>query len=125
MNASCDEDVKGVIDDAMKKYGRLDFYFANAGIGNAKSMAEQTKEEFLEMMTNNAWRYGYLLLSNIEMYKVTYIPFLVYLQPSNMHRQQWSKHHLKSQSHPVQLLPLLPVSLLAHVIIRFTKFSMF
>lgn len=62
MDASSDEDVKGVIDDAIKKYDRLDFYFANAGIGNAKSMAEQTKEVFLETMTINAWRYSYLLL---------------------------------------------------------------
>ncbi|GAA5795957.1 hypothetical protein EDC94DRAFT_697132 [Helicostylum pulchrum] len=55
VDASSDEDVKGVIDDAIKKYDRLDFYFANAGIGNAKSMAEQTKEVFLETMTINAW----------------------------------------------------------------------
>ncbi|KAI8062034.1 hypothetical protein BDF21DRAFT_467154 [Thamnidium elegans] len=55
VDASSDEDIKGVIDDAMKRYGRLDFFYANAGIGNAKSMAEQTKEVFTEMMVNNTW----------------------------------------------------------------------
>lgn len=59
VDASSDEDIKSVIADAMEKYGRLDVFFANAGIATFHSMVEETKEAFLHIMQVNSWRYVY------------------------------------------------------------------
>lgn len=56
MDASCDEDILAVIDAAMEKYGRLDVFFANAGVAGRHPFVTQTKEAFLQMMSINAWR---------------------------------------------------------------------
>ncbi|KAI9351933.1 NAD-P-binding protein [Pilaira anomala] len=55
MDASCDEDILAVIEAAMEKYGRLDVFFANAGVAGRHPFVTQTKEAFLEMMSVNAW----------------------------------------------------------------------
>ncbi|KAI8645113.1 hypothetical protein BD408DRAFT_362028 [Parasitella parasitica] len=55
MDASSDDDIKDVIAEAMAKFGRLDVYFANAGIAGAHPMKTETKEEFLNMMCVNSW----------------------------------------------------------------------
>ncbi|CAO3654082.1 unnamed protein product [Mucor hiemalis] len=55
VDASSDEDIKSVIADAMEKYGRLDVFFANAGIATFHSMVEETKEAFLHIMQVNSW----------------------------------------------------------------------
>jgi NAD(P)-dependent dehydrogenase (short-subunit alcohol dehydrogenase family) len=56
VDASSDEDVKGVINDALVKYGRLDVFFANAGVGGLHPMTTETKDAFLDMMRINTWR---------------------------------------------------------------------
>ncbi|KAG2195848.1 hypothetical protein INT47_012389 [Mucor saturninus] len=55
VDASSDKDIQAVIDDALEKYGRLDVFFANAGVGGNHPMATQTMEGFLEMMRINTW----------------------------------------------------------------------
>ncbi|KAI8062033.1 hypothetical protein BDF21DRAFT_455568 [Thamnidium elegans] len=55
MDASSDEDIQSVIAEAMKEYGRLDFYYANAGIGNGTALTEHTKDMFTKLMTINCW----------------------------------------------------------------------
>jgi len=53
-DASDEEAVKAVVDDAVKKYGRLDIFFANAGIvGQPKIFTEITSEEFLHTLKTN------------------------------------------------------------------------
>jgi NAD(P)-dependent dehydrogenase (short-subunit alcohol dehydrogenase family) len=56
VDASSDEDVQGVINDALAKYGRLDVFFANAGVAKTQPMATETKDAFLDMMRINTWR---------------------------------------------------------------------
>lgn len=48
--------VKKVVEEAVGQYGRLDVYFANAGIASGKIFYEYTAEEFMEMMRVNALR---------------------------------------------------------------------
>lgn len=55
VDAASDEDIKSVIADAMEKYGRLDVFFANAGIATPPSLADETKEGFLHVMHVNSW----------------------------------------------------------------------
>jgi len=46
--------VKAVVDDAVKRYGRLDIFFANAGIvGQPKIFTEITADEFLHTLKTN------------------------------------------------------------------------
>jgi NAD(P)-dependent dehydrogenase (short-subunit alcohol dehydrogenase family) len=42
-----------VCEEALEKYGRLDVFFANAGIGSGKLFTECTAEEFMNMMRVN------------------------------------------------------------------------
>jgi NAD(P)-dependent dehydrogenase (short-subunit alcohol dehydrogenase family) len=46
--------VKAVVQEAVDKYGRLDVFFANAGISSAKIFYESSGEEFMKMMKTNA-----------------------------------------------------------------------
>jgi len=53
-DASDEEAVKAVVNDAVKRYGRLDIFFANAGIiGQPKIFSEITAEEFLNTLKTN------------------------------------------------------------------------
>lgn len=57
-DASDEEAVKAVVDEAVKKYGRLDIFFANAGIvGQPKVFTEITADEFLHTLKTNVVRY--------------------------------------------------------------------
>ncbi|CAG7921602.1 unnamed protein product [Penicillium olsonii] len=54
-DAADEKAVVAVIDDALSKYGRLDIFFANAGIvGQPKVFTEVAGDEFLETMRVNA-----------------------------------------------------------------------
>ena len=56
-DASDEEAVKAAVDDAVKTYGRLDIFFANAGIvGQPKIFTEITSEEFLHTLKTNVVR---------------------------------------------------------------------
>ncbi|KAI9481113.1 MAG: hypothetical protein EXX96DRAFT_522699 [Benjaminiella poitrasii] len=55
VDASNDEDVKAVISDALDTYGRLDVFFANAGVGGAHPMETETKDAFMDMIRINTW----------------------------------------------------------------------
>lgn len=56
-DAADEEAVKAVVDDAVKRYGRLDIFFANAGIiGQPKIFTEITAEEFLNTLKTNVVR---------------------------------------------------------------------
>jgi NAD(P)-dependent dehydrogenase (short-subunit alcohol dehydrogenase family) len=49
--------VKAVVEDAVKQYGRLDIFFANAGIvGQPKIFTEITGDEFLQTLKTNVVR---------------------------------------------------------------------
>ncbi|KAF2401481.1 3-oxoacyl-reductase [Trichodelitschia bisporula] len=52
-DASDEEGVKGVVDEAVKMYGRLDVFFANAGISGGKIFTETSVDEFMRMMKVN------------------------------------------------------------------------
>lgn len=57
-DASDEQAVKDVVDDAVKRYGRLDIFFANAGIiGTPKVFTEISAEEFLNTLKTNVVRY--------------------------------------------------------------------
>jgi NAD(P)-dependent dehydrogenase (short-subunit alcohol dehydrogenase family) len=49
--------VKGVIDEAVERYGRLDVMFANAGVVGANVLfTEVTADGFMDVMRTNALR---------------------------------------------------------------------
>ncbi|KAM0298938.1 hypothetical protein HYE67_009459 [Fusarium culmorum] len=53
-DAADEEKVKEVVDDAMKRYGRLDVFFANAGIvGRTTLFSDFSKEEFMSILNTN------------------------------------------------------------------------
>jgi NAD(P)-dependent dehydrogenase (short-subunit alcohol dehydrogenase family) len=45
--------VEGVVQDALDNYGRLDVFFANAGISSAKLFWDEDSEGFMKMMRTN------------------------------------------------------------------------
>lgn len=56
-DAADDASVKAVVDHAVKTYGRLDVFFANAGVvGNNKLFSEITADEFLATLRTNVVR---------------------------------------------------------------------
>ena len=56
-DAADEEAVKAVVDDAVKAYGRLDIFFANAGIvGQPKMFTEISADEFLATLRTNVVR---------------------------------------------------------------------
>ena len=53
-DAGRDEDVRGLVDQAVREHGGLDVFFANAGIsGGLASIAEQTAEDWAEILRIN------------------------------------------------------------------------
>jgi NAD(P)-dependent dehydrogenase (short-subunit alcohol dehydrogenase family) len=56
-DAADEESVKNVVDDAVKTYGRLDVFFANAGIvGQPKLFSDVKADEFLATLRTNVVR---------------------------------------------------------------------
>jgi NAD(P)-dependent dehydrogenase (short-subunit alcohol dehydrogenase family) len=56
-DAADESSVKAVVDDAVKSYGRLDIFFANAGvIGQPKIFTEISADEFLATLRTNVVR---------------------------------------------------------------------
>ncbi|KAG1454176.1 hypothetical protein G6F55_007746 [Rhizopus delemar] len=56
VDAASTSDVKGVIDKALGEFGRLDVFFANAGIVSANRVFDEDAESFMKMMRVNALR---------------------------------------------------------------------
>ncbi|KAI9255205.1 hypothetical protein BDA99DRAFT_518180 [Phascolomyces articulosus] len=54
VNAAKTADVTAVIDDAVEKFGRLDVFFANAGIATGNMLQGEDEESFMTMMGINA-----------------------------------------------------------------------
>ena len=52
-DASDEASVKAVVQDALDAYGRLDVFFANAGIVSGKVFWEEDSESFMKMMKTN------------------------------------------------------------------------
>lgn len=52
-DAGDEESVKNVVQEAIDKYGRLDVFFANAGISSAKVFWEEDTEGFMRMLKTN------------------------------------------------------------------------
>ncbi|KAG9242831.1 hypothetical protein BJ878DRAFT_148575 [Calycina marina] len=53
-DAADEQSVKAVVDDAIKAYGRLDVFFANAGVvGHPKMFTDIDADEFLDTMRTN------------------------------------------------------------------------
>jgi NAD(P)-dependent dehydrogenase (short-subunit alcohol dehydrogenase family) len=52
-DASDEPSVKKVVDEAVAQYGRLDVFFANAGISSAKVFWEEDSEGFMKMLKTN------------------------------------------------------------------------
>ena len=55
-DASDEESVKKIVEEAVSTYGRLDVFFANAGIASGKIFTEVTPDEFMRMMKVNTMR---------------------------------------------------------------------
>ena len=56
-DASDDDAVKQVVEDAVTRYGRLDVYYANAGIvGPMKTLFELTATDYMNVMRINSLR---------------------------------------------------------------------
>lgn len=57
MDAGAEEDVKRIVDECLEMYGRLDVFFANAGISiTMKRVTESSAEDFMKVMRTNALR---------------------------------------------------------------------
>lgn len=54
VDAASDSAVTGIIEQAMSKYGRLDVFFANAGVATGDRLQDETAESFMRMMRINA-----------------------------------------------------------------------
>ncbi|KAJ9632259.1 hypothetical protein H2203_000663 [Taxawa tesnikishii (nom. ined.)] len=55
LDAGDEAQVKAVVDEALEKYGRLDIFFANAGINiSQKRIYEASGDEFMQVMKTNA-----------------------------------------------------------------------
>ena len=59
-DAGDEESVKNVVQEALDKYGRLDVFFANAGISSKEVFYESNSEKFMQMMKTNALRYVWM-----------------------------------------------------------------
>lgn len=46
--------VTGIIEEAMNQFGRLDVFFANAGVASGDRIQDETAESFMNMMRINA-----------------------------------------------------------------------
>lgn len=56
-DAADEKSVKAVVDDAINTYGRLDIFFANAGIvGQVKLFTDISEDEFLSTLRTNVVR---------------------------------------------------------------------
>ena len=56
-DAANEDAVKGVVDEALEKYGRLDIMFANAAVlGTVKLFEDMEEEEFMKTMRTNVLR---------------------------------------------------------------------
>ncbi|RIA92470.1 hypothetical protein C1645_764894 [Glomus cerebriforme] len=53
IDATSEDDVKSVIDDAIKKFGRLDVFFANAGVAYSSDLYDLKPSKFMEVMKIN------------------------------------------------------------------------
>jgi len=57
MDAGSEDDVKGVVDECLELYGRLDVFFANAGVSlTTRRVLESSAEDFMTVMRTNALR---------------------------------------------------------------------
>jgi NAD(P)-dependent dehydrogenase (short-subunit alcohol dehydrogenase family) len=57
IDAGNEDDVQRVVDECLKLYGRLDIFFANAGIsGTNKKVTESGADDFMKVMRTNALR---------------------------------------------------------------------
>lgn len=54
VDAASDAAVKDIIDQALNKFGRLDVFFANAGVATGDRIQDETAESFMRMMRINA-----------------------------------------------------------------------
>ncbi|KAG1823958.1 uncharacterized protein BJ212DRAFT_1327383 [Suillus subaureus] len=53
-NVSVEEDVKGLVESAVKEFGSLNVFVANAGISRSKSLLETTSDDFESVLSVNA-----------------------------------------------------------------------
>ncbi|KAI8991142.1 hypothetical protein BDF20DRAFT_842943 [Mycotypha africana] len=53
VDAASTDAVRGIIDEAMSTYGRLDVFFANAGIATASRLQDEDAESFMNVMRVN------------------------------------------------------------------------
>ena len=57
LDAGEEADVERVVNEVLEKYGRLDIFFANAGISiTTKSVLDSSAEDFMKVMKTNALR---------------------------------------------------------------------
>lgn len=54
VDAASPSAVTGIIEEAIKTFGRLDVFFANAGVATGDRIQDETAESFMRMMRINA-----------------------------------------------------------------------
>ena len=60
MDAGSEDVVKAVVDECLELYGRLDVFFANAGVSlTTRRVLESSAEDFMTVMRTNALRCVY------------------------------------------------------------------
>lgn len=53
VDVTSEDDVKGVCDDALERFGRLDIFFANAGIATGSRIKDTSVEQFMKVLEVN------------------------------------------------------------------------
>ena len=54
VDATSPSAVSGIINEALNEFGRLDVFFANAGVATGTRLQDETAESFMDMMRINA-----------------------------------------------------------------------
>jgi len=67
MDAGEEADVERIVNEALEKYGRLDVFFANAGISiSAERVTDASAEKFMQVMKTNSLRQEMLCLRSMR-----------------------------------------------------------
>jgi NAD(P)-dependent dehydrogenase (short-subunit alcohol dehydrogenase family) len=83
--------VEKVVGEAVEKYGRLDVFFANAGIATGAIFTETEAEDFMEVMRVNTLRY-------------------VFTHPPLLSLQSHSFFYMNKNNSPLLFLPIASFS---------------
>ena len=77
LDAGNETDVERIVNEVLEKYGRLDIFFANAGISiTMTGIIDSSAEDFMQVMQTNALRWVFAMFLLIPLLSVHPMRFL-------------------------------------------------